>query len=60
MRNKYLKLLWVFLLVISSFVLGRYLNPSRTSQSPFSSGAGAFSGRPAPPLDFSGFGGRGR
>jgi hypothetical protein len=60
MRNKYLKLLWVVLLVISSFVLGRYLNPLRTSQSPFSAGAGGFSGRPAPPLDFSAFGSRGR
>ena len=56
-RGRLLKLLWVALLVVSSFLLGRYLNPSGTSRSPFSGAAGFPA---APPLSFPPYGGRGR
>ncbi|MCK4838574.1 MAG: hypothetical protein KAS94_07195 [Desulfobulbaceae bacterium] len=53
MRDKFSKLFWVVLLVISSFLLGYYLKPSGSSRAMMIGGKGSPAGsRPAPPLNF--------
>ncbi len=53
MHDKFFKLFWVLLLVVSSFLLGYYLKPSSSSRAMILGGNGRpASARPAPPLNF--------
>lgn len=52
MQAKFLRLFWVFLLVVAAFTLGYTLKPTPDRPRPF--GAAAMGGGFAPPLNFRG------